>query len=133
MKSNFFIGNGNSIKDRRRHSTPKNVSFSPVIRDYYNNYLVSCEANLNKNNLFIDGVNDVSNNSISRRELPYSTPDPTFINKSSMEGLILPNGIISGSSQLTSSLDQRYIVCGTVNINSYLDNYIFIGSGSFGG
>jgi hypothetical protein len=134
MKSRLVIGRVDiTSNDGRRRSTSKNVSISPVIRNYYANNLVQSEDVSEKSNLFIDGVGDVNVNDGNRRSPAYSTPDPTFINKSSMEGLILPFGIISGSSQLTASLDVRYIVSGTINIDTYLDNHIFIGSGSFGG
>jgi hypothetical protein len=86
-----------------------------------------------KSNLFIDGVNSFNERDGRRLQSKVKLPDPKFVNRSRMDELILPIGIISGSSQLTASFDQRYIVCGTVNIDSYLDNYIFISSGSFGG
>jgi hypothetical protein len=86
-----------------------------------------------KSNLFIDGVNNFNEKDGRRLNSRIKLPDPRFVNRSCIDELILPFGIISGSSQLTASLDQRYIVCGTVNIDTYLDNHIFIGSGSFGG
>jgi hypothetical protein len=83
-----------------------------------------------KNNLFI-GSGDFNQGSNSKRVI---YPNARFLNKSSMEGLILPIGIVSGSSQLTSSLDDRYIISGSVvNVNTYLDNFIIVSSGSFGG
>lgn len=81
-----------------------------------------------KYNLFIGSR---SSNDGRRHSVPKNVSATNFINKSSMEGLIIPIGIISASSQLTASLDNRYVVCGTVEIDSYLDNFIFITSGSF--
>jgi hypothetical protein len=121
----FIGGNSNS----RRGGTLKTTSVTTVIQNYY---LAESVGVLDKPNFFIDGVSDATNDG-SRRLPAYSTPDVSFINKSSMVGLLLPFGIISGSSQLTASLDIRYMMSASVNVDTYLDNHIFITSGSFGG
>lgn len=84
---------------------------------------------MRKNNLFI-GSGEFNGGSNSKKVI---YPNARFLNRSSMSGLTLPFGIISGSDQLTSSLDDRYIISSsTVNVNTYLDNFIFVSSGSFG-